>query len=107
MKTFKKRGLKLLLTLFMLLSLLLIFKSVSAQTPSLSTDSLSNSTCSKLDLGDADCSGKITLLDFEIWRTEYNHERLTFEADFDGDRIVGKKDYNIWAKNFTAENNNE
>ncbi len=104
----KKLVLFLLLFLSLLFSLLL-FSSANAQTPGVSAtaDPISTPICAQLELGDADCSGEITLLDFEVWRTEYNHERLTFEADFDGDRIVGNTDYNIWAVNFTSAINND
>lgn len=54
--------------------------------------------------GDANCDGKITLLDFEIWRQQAKDAKpigeVNFNADFNQDGEVSDLDYIIWLGNF-------
>ncbi len=55
--------------------------------------------------GDANCDGRIDILDFNIWRDEFNHAIYTTRANFSGDEkdrqergdiIIDILDFNIW-----------
>lgn len=59
--------------------------------------------------GDANCSGTITIQDYNLWRDEFiakeaNTTNRTKYADFNGGDVT-ISDYNIWRDNFIATNN--
>jgi len=55
--------------------------------------------CNLKPQGDANCDGKVDLLDFEFWRAEYLGERQTEEADFNKDGNVNLLDFEVWKMN--------
>jgi hypothetical protein len=68
-------------------------------TPSATPECVLNS-CSKKNLGDANCDCIINNLDKEIWIQQYlNPSVASKNADFDGNNIVDLKDYGIWRNN--------
>ena len=58
--------------------------------------------CPTRPAGDADCDGKFTLIDFEIWRKELVGELKTLTADFNDNGVIDSVDYTIWKKAFTS-----
>ncbi len=56
--------------------------------------------CSLKSAGDADCSGKVELADFEVWRKELTGSLFTKTADFNNDAIVNITDFEIWRKTY-------
>ena len=54
------------------------------------------------DKGDADCNGKIDLIDFEIWRKEFTGEVDSKTSDFNSDGKIDLIDFEIWRKSFTT-----
>lgn len=56
--------------------------------------------CSQKTLGDSDCSGKVDLTDFEIWRKEFTGSQTTKTADFNASGMVDIVDFEIWRKSF-------
>ena len=63
-----------------------------------------SSACSSPGLADANCDGRTTLADFEIWRPEYLGDLGTdsdgdgnlMDADFDANGTVGLADFQNW-----------
>lgn len=63
-----------------------------------------SSACSSPGLADANCDGRTSLSDFEIWRPEYLGELGSdadgdgnlMDADFDGNGAVGLADFESW-----------
>jgi hypothetical protein len=49
--------------------------------------------------GDANCDDLINLFDFEIWREEFNNEKVSRDADFNKDNYVNERDFDIWKNN--------
>ena len=69
--------------------------------PSITSIAISTvSNCPQKIIGDADCDGKISLKDFEIWRKVSIGILTTKTADFNLDNIVNYADYIIWKQNF-------
>jgi hypothetical protein len=62
--------------------------------------------CEKKSLGDANCDGKITMVDFEIWRNEYfdiKDDNYDWKANFSCTDELKKPsmvDFNIWRKSY-------
>ncbi len=58
--------------------------------------------------GDANCNGVVDLVDYSIWREEFNiakcgtdtATRNNWKADFDCNGLVNMADYNIWRNNY-------
>lgn len=58
--------------------------------------------------GDANCSGSVDLMDYSIWRDEFNvakcgtdpSTRNNWKADFNCDGLVTMADYEIWKNNY-------
>ena len=72
-------------------------------TPSTSVPTItptSPPSCSLKATGDADCSGKVDLTDFEIWRKEFTGSLNTKTADFNMTSTVDLADFEIWRKTF-------
>lgn len=67
-------------------------------TPIHPTPTSTTSTCKK-NQGDANCDGKIDLVDFEIWRKEFTGTLSTKQSDFNSSSIVDLIDYEIWRRN--------
>lgn len=57
-------------------------------------------TCAKKSQGDADCNGMVSLVDYQIWRTEFQNTQNTKRADFNADTKVSLVDYQIWRATF-------
>lgn len=53
-------------------------------------------TCPLKDQGDANCDGKVSIIDFEVWRREAMNGSGTLKADFNNDGAVNAVDYEIW-----------
>lgn len=60
------------------------------------------STSCQKSQGDANCDGKIDMVDFENWKKEYLGEAGTKTADFNKDGKVGLVDFERWRKGFLA-----
>jgi len=56
-------------------------------------------SCSLKSKGDADCSGVVNLLDFEVWRREFLNQ-TGLNSDFDGNGTVSILDFEIWRRGF-------
>ncbi len=50
--------------------------------------------------GDADCSNKVDLADFEVWRKEFTGEQKTKKANFSKSGKTSLADFEIWRVNF-------
>lgn len=77
--------------------------SASPTVTSIITDVLSPTTpaCEKHSEGDVDCSGTITITDFELWRAEYLSQPVTgARSDFNGDGKVTLNDFEILRTHF-------
>lgn len=58
--------------------------------------------CPRKSEGDADCNGRIDLVDYEIWRQEYYGTLTTKTADFNGDGVVDMTDFAIWQAHYPS-----
>lgn len=58
--------------------------------------------CLKKNVGDADCDGRITLVDFGIWKTEYLSNTKN-KADFNESSKVDLVDFGIWKKGYLGK----
>ena len=58
--------------------------------------------CPTLSVGDADCSGKTDLRDYEIWRREYLKLETTTKADFNGIGGVDLVDFELWRRAYLS-----
>lgn len=58
--------------------------------------------CILKSVGDANCDGRVTLLDFEQFRQEFVRSVSTTNADFNNDGKVSLLDFEIWRSNYTA-----
>lgn len=56
--------------------------------------------CSLHPLGDADCDGRVSLVDMEIFRREFNYPGSGHQSDFNGDGKVSLIDFEILRRNF-------
>lgn len=57
--------------------------------------------CTSHPFGDANCDGRISLVDMEIFRREFNGQTLNgLQADFNGDGKISLVDYEILRRNF-------
>lgn len=52
--------------------------------------------------GDANCDGKVDLIDFEIWRKEYRGELTSKDADFNSDGKVDLIDFETWRRTYAG-----
>jgi len=59
--------------------------------------------CARKTEGDADCNGRIDIIDFEIWRRELLGVDTTLKADFDGIGGVTILDFEIWRRGFLSQ----
>lgn len=59
-------------------------------------------TCGKKTQGDADCNGAITLVDFQIWLTEYLGN-TTVKADFNVSGKTTLADFEIWRSSYVGQ----
>ena len=59
------------------------------------TLALCNAAFNKID-GDANGDGKVDLVDFAIWKSEFLKKVNTKRADFNNDKKVDKDDFKIW-----------
>lgn len=60
-------------------------------------------SCSTKSKGDVNCDGKIDLIDFNIWLSEFNSDAPPLNADINGDGKVNLTDFEIWRVEFTKE----
>lgn len=67
---------------------------------SLPNGAFAQSACPTRQYGDADCDGKIGLVDVEIFRREFNKQDLKLDADFSGDGKVSLVDFEILRRNY-------
>ncbi len=65
----------------------------TANTP---TPTVTPAVCPMKSSGDADCNGKVELLDFEIFRKEYLRVVSAITSDFDADGSVTIADFQVW-----------
>ncbi|MDO8497873.1 MAG: hypothetical protein Q7S61_05010 [bacterium] len=59
-----------------------------------------STTCASNAQGDANCDGKIDMIDFEIFRKEMAGELKTFKGDFNKNKRIDIVDFEIWRANF-------
>jgi hypothetical protein len=59
-------------------------------------------TCAKKAQGDADCNGTISLVDFQIWLSEYM-ANTTVKADFNKSGKTTLADFEIWRSGYLAQ----
>jgi len=64
------------------------------------TQNATNPACPLKSKGDANCDGKIDLIDYENWRKELIGEQLSLTADFNENGVIDSVDYATWKKNF-------
>lgn len=81
------------------------FSSVAADptnTPTRSSTSTPQPSCTLKSKGDADCNGKVDLVDYEIWRKEALGGLTSKNANFNPtvDSLVDIVDFEIWRKGF-------
>lgn len=70
-------------------------------TPTVTTSvSPTSDSCTLKYQGDADCSGLINLVDFEIWRKEFMKTLSTLTSDFNAGGSVDIVDFEIWRKSY-------
>ncbi|HLL60882.1 MAG TPA: hypothetical protein VK338_04150 [Candidatus Nitrosocosmicus sp.] len=72
------------------------------QAPTITSRVITPAQCSQKSRGDANCDGRITITDFEIWRSEFMTQR-GMRADFNNDRRVSITDFEIWRNSFTRQ----
>ena len=65
---------------------------------SVSLTPISNSC--RHDLGDANCDGKVDIVDFELWRREFTGAVSTKLANFNSDAKVDLVDFEIWRQGY-------
>lgn len=89
--------------------LLLISRGVSVRSPLVYNSKAADTTitqeitvCALKNSGDADCNGKIDLIDFEIFRKEFLKILSTMTADFDNNGQVTVGDFETWRKGYFA-----
>lgn len=65
--------------------------------------------CGRKYSGDADCDGKISLFDFELFREEFIYHKdpqsepsIKLESDFNKDSFVDLNDFEIWRANYAG-----
>lgn len=58
--------------------------------------------CPQKSMGDANCDGRITVADYEVWRREFSREITTTDADFNTSGSVTLSDFEIWRRSFTG-----
>lgn len=56
--------------------------------------------CPNKSIGDANCDGSVSLVDFEIWRKEYLGTLISVNADFDTSGVVNLADFQIWRNGY-------
>lgn len=56
--------------------------------------------CHLKSMGDANCDGRVSLTDMEIFRREFNSPGTGLDADFNGDGKVSLVDFEILRRNF-------
>lgn len=66
-----------------------------------SQQAITPTVCPGKSNGDADCDGVTSLVDYEIWRREFQEAVATFLADFDGSRSVTMSDFELWRRQYT------
>ena len=89
------------ITLAFLLILTILFV-VSGSSQIINTNQvLAQSGCSMKFQGDANCDGRVTIADFEVWRREFLGEITTTDANFNSDGRVTISDFEIWRRSFT------
>ncbi len=52
--------------------------------------------------GDADCNGKVELIDYELWRREFIKLATTVNGDFDGNGLPDLIDYEAWRRTYSG-----
>lgn len=67
--------------------------------PAQTQTNLVTDSCPLKSKGDANCDGKIDILDFNIWREEFTKALNTTSSDFNNDGRVNTLDFNIWRDN--------
>ena len=65
-------------------------------TPNLSVTPNPSGTSTPTLAGDANGDGKVDLVDFAIWKSEFLKKVNTKTADFNNDKKVNKDDFKIW-----------
>lgn len=55
--------------------------------------------------GDANCDGRVDLVDFEKWRREFTGEETTLLADLNRDGKIDLVDFEIWRQGFFSGGN--
>jgi photosystem II stability/assembly factor-like uncharacterized protein len=59
-------------------------------------------TCTLKSQGDANCDGKVDLIDFEQWRREFTGLATTRLGDFNGDSKTDLIDFELWRRTFAG-----
>ena len=77
-----------------------INESGSSVVPT-STQLTPTSNSCRHGLGDANCDGKVDIVDFELWRREFTREVSTTLSDFNGDAKIDIIDFELWRKSFS------
>lgn len=81
---------------------------IPTQKPITITSSPTVSYCSLKNQGDANCDGKINILDFNLWKNEFLSEleekTTKRDSDFNKDNLVTILDFNIWRTGFLINN---
>ena len=93
-----KNNTRLLIKLNVVADIFLIFTAFFAITTFAQS-------CNFKNQGDADCNGRIDLIDYESWRREFLVIVTTKSADFNTDTRVDLVDYESWRRSFTDVSN--
>lgn len=98
---YRYRG--LLITLLFFLFILISGIQITLQSRNLPRLSSQAATCDTKITGDANCDGKTSLVDFEIWRKEFLTELVSAESDFNADEAVNLSDFEIWRTGWVGD----
>lgn len=81
------------------------YKKTLIPSPNLSPTSTTSPTqpvCSLKSVGDANCDNLVNLVDFEIWRKEYQQITQTHDADYNTSGTSDLVDFEIWRKRYNV-----
>lgn len=66
------------------------------------TSAVPPTNCATKSKGDVNCDGRIDLVDFNIWLSEFNGLSKTLNADVNGDGRVSGADFDVWRQTYTS-----
>lgn len=70
--------------------------------PTARPSAVPSTNCATKSKGDVNCDGRIDLVDFNIWLSEFNGLSKTLNADVNGDGRVSGADFDVWRQTYTS-----